>query len=103
MIDAEKREKIMKALACHADSKACDKDCPYYKVGTDVLCSEALARDALSILQAAYGNKIINTEWFIKAVNAIQDGIADKLSKENVTVYRVVNIIRIDINLGQGR
>ncbi len=47
------REEIMKALACHADtSKTCAGECPYLKVSTDdVLCSEALARDALKLIK----------------------------------------------------
>lgn len=35
--------------------------------------------------------------WLQKAIETIRDGIADKLTKNNVTVYRVKNIIRIDI------
>lgn len=35
--------------------------------------------------------------WLQKAIQTIRDGIADKLTKNNVTVYRVKNIIRIDI------
>lgn len=35
--------------------------------------------------------------WLKQAIYAIQNGIADKLSKGNITVYRVKNIIRIDI------
>lgn len=35
--------------------------------------------------------------WLQKAIETIQAGIADKLSKDNITVYRVKNIIRIDI------
>ena len=35
--------------------------------------------------------------WFQKAIKTIRDGIAEKLTKDNVTVYRVKNIIRIDI------
>ena len=35
--------------------------------------------------------------WLQKAIETIQNGIADKLSKDNITVYRVKNIIRIDI------
>ena len=53
-MNAPNREKIMKALACHADtSKACAEECPYLKVSTDaVLCSEALARDALKLIES---------------------------------------------------
>jgi hypothetical protein len=52
-MNAPNREEIMKALACHADTtKACAEECPYLKVSTDaVLCSEALARDALKLIE----------------------------------------------------
>lgn len=40
---------------------------------------------------------MINVEWLEKAIRTIRNGIADKLILENVTVYRVKNIIRIDI------
>ena len=39
----------------------------------------------------------IDTDWLSKAIETIQNNIADKLTKDNVTVYRVKNIIRIDI------
>lgn len=39
----------------------------------------------------------MDAEWIIKAVDLIKSGVVDKLSKDNVTVYRVKNIIRIDI------
>lgn len=39
----------------------------------------------------------MDMEWLAKAVEAIRSGIADKLSKGDITVYRVKNIIRIDI------
>lgn len=42
-------------------------------------------------------NKLIDTEWLNKAISTISDGVADKLSKDNVLVYRVKDIIRIDI------
>lgn len=35
--------------------------------------------------------------WLKSAINAIQSGLAEKLTKGNITVYRVKNIIRIDI------
>lgn len=38
-----------------------------------------------------------NTEWLKEAVRAIDSGLADKLSRGGVTVYRVKNIIRIDM------
>lgn len=39
----------------------------------------------------------MDMNWLEKAIDTIKIGIADKLSKDNVTVYRVKNIIRIDI------
>lgn len=39
----------------------------------------------------------MDTEWILKAVETIKSGIADKLTKDNITIYRVENIIRIDI------
>lgn len=39
----------------------------------------------------------MNTEWILKAVETIKSGVADKLMKDNITIYRVKNIIRIDI------
>ena len=43
------------------------------------------------------GENMIDAEWIAKAVEAIQSGLCDKLTKDNIIVYRVVNIIRIDI------
>lgn len=42
-------------------------------------------------------DKKMDTEWILKAVETIKSGIADKLTKDNITIYRVKNIIRIDI------
>lgn len=39
----------------------------------------------------------IDTNWLTEAVDIISKGVADRLTKGNITVYRVVNIIRIDI------
>lgn len=44
----------------------------------------------------------MDSQWIEKAVQAIKDGIADKLEKDNIKVYRVPSpngssIIRIDI------
>ena len=41
----------------------------------------------------------MDTKWLEKAIETIKSGIADKLCKDNVTVYRVKNIIRIDVNI----
>ena len=37
------------------------------------------------------------SDWIAQAVEVIKSGIADKLEKDNIKVYKVVNIIRIDI------
>ena len=39
----------------------------------------------------------IDTDWLTEAVTIISNGVADRLTKGNITVYRVKNIIRIDI------
>lgn len=39
----------------------------------------------------------IDTSWLTEAVAIISTGMDDKLTKENIIVYRVKNIIRIDI------
>lgn len=38
-------------------------------------------------------------DWVAQAVAILESGLADKLSKENVTAYRVKNIVRVDIKL----
>ena len=40
---------------------------------------------------------MIDTNWLLDALDAIKNGLADKLCKDNITVYRVKNVIRIDI------
>ena len=40
---------------------------------------------------------MMDMEWMKKAIETIKSGIADKLTKDNVTIYRVKNIVRIDI------
>lgn len=42
----------------------------------------------------------IDTNWLTEAVAIISEGMADRLTKGNITVYRVINIIRIDIKEG---
>lgn len=39
----------------------------------------------------------MDLDWLNKAVKTISEGIADKLEKGNIKVYRVKDIIRIDI------
>lgn len=39
----------------------------------------------------------VDTDWLTEAVGLISKGVADKLTKDNITVYRVKNIIRVDI------
>lgn len=41
----------------------------------------------------------MDTAWLKKAIEVIKSGVADKLSKDDVTVYRVKNIIRVDIKI----
>ena len=42
----------------------------------------------------------MSAEWILKAVEVIKSGIADKLTKDNVTIYSVGdNLIRIDIKV----
>lgn len=38
-----------------------------------------------------------DVEWLKQAIKTLEAGIAEKLSKGNVTVYWVKNVIRIDI------
>ena len=80
-----------------------------YKCRTegDYLCGEStcdrcekynsfLARNEALLMGAkALENTI--TGWLPSALETIRSGVADKLSKDNVTAYRVKNIIRIDI------
>lgn len=40
---------------------------------------------------------MIDMKWLEIAIETVRKGIADKLSKDNVTVYRAGTIIRIDI------
>ena len=35
--------------------------------------------------------------WLANAIKTIKEGIADKLTKDDITIYKVKNIIRIDI------
>ena len=39
----------------------------------------------------------VDTNWLTEAVAIISKGMADRLTKGNITVYRVKNIIRVDI------
>ena len=41
------------------------------------------------------------TGWLPSALEVIRKREADSLSKDNVTVYRVENIIRIDVKEGK--
>lgn len=45
----------------------------------------------------------LDSDWIKSAVKIVKDGLADKLCKDNVTVYKCgSNIIRIDINTKEG-
>ena len=39
----------------------------------------------------------MDMKWLLSAIDTVKSGVADKLTKGNVTVYRGKNIIRIDI------
>lgn len=39
----------------------------------------------------------INADWIVKAIAVIESGVANKLEKENITIYKCGKIIRIDI------
>ena len=39
----------------------------------------------------------VDTDWLTEAVAIISKGMADRLTIGNITVYRVKNIIRVDI------
>ena len=45
--------------------------------------------------------KYIDAEWLNKAIEVISSGIASRLTKDDVTVYKVGAIIRIDIKMGE--
>ena len=42
-------------------------------------------------------NNMEMAEWLAKAIETIRQGVCDKLTKDNIMVYRVKNVIRIDI------
>lgn len=39
----------------------------------------------------------MNADWILKAIDVIKSGIANKLVKDNISVYKVEYNIRIDI------
>ena len=39
----------------------------------------------------------LTAEWIIQAIEVIKTGIANRLEKDNVIIYRCGKIIRIDI------
>lgn len=39
----------------------------------------------------------MDMKWMQTAIETISSGVADKLTKDNITIYRVKSIIRIDI------
>ena len=43
----------------------------------------------------------LNSEWLNKAIEVISSGIASRLTKDDVTVYKAGAIIRIDIKMGE--
>ena len=45
------------------------------------------------------GTDYLDTQWIAQAVEIIKQGIADKLERGNVIVYKCGKIIRIDVKL----
>ena len=43
----------------------------------------------------------LDAEWLNKAIEVISSGIASRLTKDDVTVYKRGEIIRIDIKMGE--
>lgn len=43
------------------------------------------------------GNNMIDSKWLVEAIKLIQSGMIDRCEKNGIIVYRVKNIIRIDI------
>lgn len=39
----------------------------------------------------------MNADWILEAITVIKSGIANKLVKDNISVYKVGDNIRIDI------
>lgn len=39
----------------------------------------------------------IDINWLNRVIATIRDGVANKIEKDNITIYKVKNIIRIDI------
>ena len=44
------------------------------------------------------GERQVNADWILKAIDVIKSGIANKLVKDNISVYKVGDNIRIDIS-----
>ena len=40
---------------------------------------------------------IIDINWLNRAIKTIKDGVANKIEKDNIVVYKCGKIIRIDI------
>lgn len=39
----------------------------------------------------------MDMDWMKSAIDTVRSGVADKLTKDNIIIYRVKNVIRIDI------
>lgn len=40
---------------------------------------------------------MIDINWLNRVIKTIKDGVANKIEKDNIVVYKVKNIIRIDV------
>lgn len=89
--------------------KVCGMELPE---GSGIICDNCLEELRMktpirvpkkgAVPPASVNDVTMDTEWLSKAVQTIKDGIADKLEKDNIKVYRVPSpngnsIIRIDI------
>ena len=43
----------------------------------------------------------LDAEWLNKAIEVISSGIASRLTKDDVTVYKCGDLVRIDIKIGE--
>ena len=81
-----------KRLRCYISSDAC------YKIDdTDQKAIPWSNQSELYESEGALNMKTDVMKWMEQAIQTIQSGIADKLTKDNITIYRVKDIIRIDI------
>ena len=81
-----------KRIRCYISDATC------YKIAnTDQKAIPWSNQSELYESEGALNMKTDVMKWMEQAIQTIQSGIADKLTKDNITIYRVKDIIRIDI------